>query len=65
MLAFDVEKRIGDFTLSANFQADARATALFGPSGAGKTTIVNLIAGLITPDRGRIVLDIPPTGPAT
>jgi molybdate transport system ATP-binding protein len=57
MLAFDVEKRIGDFTLAAKFEADARATALFGPSGAGKTTIVNLIAGLITPDRGHIVLD--------
>ena len=32
-------------------------TALFGPSGAGKTTIVNMIAGLVTPDRGRIALD--------
>jgi molybdate transport system ATP-binding protein len=57
MLAFDIEKRLGDFTLAAKFDAAGRATALFGPSGAGKTTIVNLIAGLITPDRGRIVLD--------
>ena len=32
-------------------------TALFGPSGAGKTSIVNMIAGLLTPDRGRIALD--------
>ena len=32
-------------------------TALFGPSGAGKTSIVNMIAGLVTPDRGRIALD--------
>jgi molybdate transport system ATP-binding protein len=30
---------------------------LFGPSGAGKTTLVNMIAGLVTPDRGRIALD--------
>jgi molybdate transport system ATP-binding protein len=57
MLAFDVEKRMGDFALVAKFEAVSRATALFGPSGAGKTTIVNLIAGLIAPDRGRIVLD--------
>ena len=32
-------------------------TALFGASGAGKTTLVNMIAGLIAPDRGRIGLD--------
>ena len=31
-------------------------TALFGPSGAGKTTIVNAIAGLLQPDAGRIVI---------
>jgi molybdate transport system ATP-binding protein len=30
---------------------------LFGPSGAGKTTLVNMIAGLVKPDRGRITLD--------
>lgn len=57
MLAVDVEKRLGAFTLTARFETAARGTALFGPSGAGKTTIVNLIAGLVTPDRGRIVLD--------
>ena len=57
MLTFDVEKRIGDFRLAATFASTAGATALFGPSGAGKTTIVNLIAGLLTPDRGRIVVD--------
>jgi molybdate transport system ATP-binding protein len=30
---------------------------LFGPSGAGKTSVVNMIAGLVTPDRGAITLD--------
>jgi molybdate transport system ATP-binding protein len=54
MLAVDVEKRLGDFTLAAHFEAAVGATALFGPSGAGKTTIVNAIAGLVRPDRGRI-----------
>jgi molybdate transport system ATP-binding protein len=57
VLALDVEKRLGDFTLAAKLEATAGVTALFGPSGAGKSTIVNLIAGLIAPDRGRIVLD--------
>jgi molybdate transport system ATP-binding protein len=57
MLFVDAEKRLGDFSLAARFEAEGGATALFGPSGAGKTTLVNMIAGLITPDRGRIVLD--------
>jgi molybdate transport system ATP-binding protein len=57
MLSVDVEKRIGDFSLAARFETAAGVTALFGPSGAGKTTIVNMIAGLLTPDRGRIALD--------
>jgi len=56
VLAVDVEKRLGDFTLAAKFEAAAGVTALFGPSGAGKSTIVNLIAGLIAPERGRIAL---------
>jgi molybdate transport system ATP-binding protein len=57
MLSVDVEKRLGDFSLAARFEAAGGATALFGPSGAGKTTLVNMIAGLVTPDRGRIVID--------
>jgi len=57
MLALDVEKRLGDFSLAARFTANTGATALFGSSGAGKTTIINMIAGLLTPDRGRIALD--------
>src|SRR3989449_392113 len=57
MLAVDVEKRLGDFSLAARFETAAGVTALFGASGAGKTTLVNMIAGLIAPDRGRIRLD--------
>jgi molybdate transport system ATP-binding protein len=57
VLAVDVEKRLGNFTLAARFEATAGVTALFGPSGAGKTTIVNMIAGLLTPDRGSISFD--------
>jgi len=57
MLALEVEKRLGDFSLAAGFSTAGGVTALFGPSGAGKTTLANMIAGLIAPDRGRIVLD--------
>src|ERR1700686_1546013 len=57
MLAVDVEKRLGDFSLSARFQSGNGVTAVFGPSGAGKTTLVNMIAGLVAPDRGRIAID--------
>jgi molybdate transport system ATP-binding protein len=57
MLAVDVEKRLGDFSLLARFQTGSGVTAVFGPSGAGKTTLVNMISGLVAPDRGRIAID--------
>jgi molybdate transport system ATP-binding protein len=57
MLSVDVEKRLGEFSIAAKFETTAGATALFGPSGAGKTSLVNMIGGLLTPDRGRIAVD--------
>jgi molybdate transport system ATP-binding protein len=57
MLEVNVEKQLGSFSLKANFTSAGRATALFGPSGSGKTSTINMIAGLVRPDRGRIVLD--------
>jgi molybdate transport system ATP-binding protein len=50
----DVEKRRGDRIVAARFTAGAGLTALFGPSGAGKTSILNMVAGLLKPDRGHI-----------
>ncbi len=50
--------RFGDFALDAAFALSRPSvTALFGPSGAGKTSIVQAIAGLFRPDQGRIVLN--------
>jgi len=57
MLSVDVEKQLGDFKLETSFTSDGLVTGLFGNSGAGKTSIINLIAGLIAPDRGRISID--------
>ncbi len=57
MLVVDIEKRLGDFAIAAKFETAGGVTALFGSSGSGKTSIVNMIAGLIAPDRGRIALD--------
>ena len=50
----DVERQLGERHLAARFDSDAPLTALFGPSGAGKTTVLNLISGLLRPDRGTI-----------
>jgi len=57
MLSVDVQKRLGEFDLAAKFESTGNVTALFGASGSGKTSIVNMIAGLVAPDRGRIALD--------
>jgi molybdate transport system ATP-binding protein len=57
MLTVEVEKKLGDFAVTAKFASETGATVLFGPSGAGKTTVINMIAGLLKPDRGHIVLD--------
>ncbi|RXG93710.1 MULTISPECIES: molybdenum ABC transporter ATP-binding protein [Bradyrhizobium] len=57
MLRVDVEKQLGEFSLHASFTSEGRVIGLFGASGAGKTSLVNMIAGLLRPDRGSIVID--------
>jgi molybdate transport system ATP-binding protein len=57
VLTVDVDKQLGALKLEVKFEAVHGATALFGPSGAGKTSVINMIAGLLTPDRGSISLD--------
>lgn len=55
-LAVDVHKRLGDAEIATSFVSDARVTALFGPSGVGKSSILAMIAGLARPDAGRIAV---------
>jgi molybdate transport system ATP-binding protein len=54
MLEVSVHHAFAGFTLDAAFRAPPGVTVLFGRSGSGKTTIVNAVAGLLTPDMGRI-----------
>ena len=54
MVGVRVSATAGAFRLDAGFTAPAGITALFGPSGAGKTLTLRCIAGLTRPDAGRI-----------
>ncbi|MCX7356255.1 MAG: molybdenum ABC transporter ATP-binding protein [Alphaproteobacteria bacterium] len=56
-LEVSVEKSLGGFALNAAFSCGAGITALFGQSGSGKTSVINMIAGLLRPERGRITVD--------
>jgi len=49
--------RDGGFSLDLEFSATPGFTILFGPSGSGKTTLLDCVAGLTTPDSGRVAVD--------
>ncbi len=58
MLEVVVRRKQGSFFMDVAFSVPGKGiTALFGPSGVGKTSVVNMIAGLSRPDSGQIVLD--------
>ncbi|WP_375175472.1 molybdenum ABC transporter ATP-binding protein [Pseudooceanicola sp.] len=56
-LSVSLRHQLGDTLLEVDFDAPDGVTALFGRSGAGKTSVVNAVAGLLKPRDGRIVLN--------
>lgn len=57
MIEVDLAQRLGEFDLEVAFNAEAPIVGLFGRSGAGKTSLVNALAGVTRPRRGRIVIN--------
>ena len=72
MLSVKIKKTLGNFTLDVAWSMERELLVLFGPSGAGKTLTLQMLAGLMRPDEGRIAsgdraffdkasgIDIPP-----
>ncbi len=56
-LSMNTEKRFGAFTLSTDFSIGGDRVGIFGVSGSGKSTLVSMLAGLLKPDSGEIILD--------
>lgn len=56
-LVMKVRKRFGHFSLAADLDLTGGRTGIFGTSGSGKSTLVSMLAGLLKPDDGEIVLD--------
>jgi len=58
MLEMQVRKTLGGLAIEADFACDAAGiVAFFGRSGAGKTSLVNMLAGLLRPESGRIAVN--------
>ena len=56
-LSVDIQKQLGDFHLAVRFEAENETLALLGASGCGKSVTLKCVAGILTPDAGKIVLD--------
>jgi molybdate transport system ATP-binding protein len=55
-LRVEIEHALGNWALRVSCNLSDPWTVLFGPSGAGKTSVLRVVAGLMRPDRGRVVL---------
>lgn len=57
MLSVDIRKKMGSFQLEVQFEAENETLALLGASGCGKSVTLKCVAGILTPDEGKIALD--------
>ena len=57
MLKCNIEKQLNHFVLNVDFTVENEILCIMGESGSGKTSILNSIAGILTPDKGDIILD--------
>lgn len=57
MLKCNIKKKLNHFILNVDFTVENEILCIMGESGSGKTSILNSIAGLLTPDKGDIILD--------
>jgi molybdate transport system ATP-binding protein len=56
LIEIRASRNLGDVTVEADIRSGGPGLALVGPSGGGKTTLLNMVAGLVTPERGRIAI---------
>ena len=56
-LFVDIEKKYSDFNLKVKFETNENVSSLLGESGSGKSLTLKAIAGIITPDKGKIILN--------
>jgi molybdate transport system ATP-binding protein len=56
-LSVDIKRALGGFDLHTTFDAPEGVTVLFGRSGSGKTSVVKSVAGLVTPQQGKITVN--------
>jgi ABC-type molybdate transport system ATPase subunit len=58
MIEIDFEKKLGEIDFGINLTVEPLGlTVFFGPSGSGKSSVVNMLSGLLKPDKGRFALN--------
>lgn len=57
MIEINTSLTRGRFNLEAELKLNSRVTGLFGPSGSGKSTLLNMVAGLVRPNRGKVLIN--------